>query len=170
MNPRAFIIAGPNGAGKSTFAGTYLPQQVRVPRFINADLIAAGLSPFRPESVAAQAGRIMLDEVRAAVEAREHFAVETTLSGRSYLRHIRDWQSRGYHVKLVFLRLRDAAMAEARVRMRVRHGGHSIPPPVIRRRFELGLQNFENVFKPVVDSWILYDNSDPETRYIAHKD
>ena len=166
MQPRAFIIAGPNGAGKSTFAGIFLARQPRSTRFINADLIAAGISPFRPEEAALRAGKLMLEEVREAVAAREDFAVETTLSGRGYLRHIRDWQEAGYHVKLLFLQLNNAEMAVRRVAKRVRYGGHSIPVPVIHRRFALGIANFEDTYKSVVDSWSLYDNSAGEMKFL----
>ncbi len=153
------IIAGPNGAGKTTFAREFLPNEAQLPIFINADLIAVGLSPFQPETVALRAGRLMLDEIRARVSHRQSFAFETTLSGRTYARLIRGWQGLGYHVKLIFLSLPSADMAVARVAARVAQGGHNVPEDVIRRRFSLGLQNLNNIYKHLVDAWVLYDNS-----------
>jgi len=157
--PRVLMIAGPNGAGKTTFARAFLPNEGQCKRFINADLIAAGLSPFEPERVALQAARLMLDEIARAVAGRESFSIETTLSGLGYLRQIKAWQAAGYFVRLVFVSLPSAEMAIARVKERVQQGGHSIPEDVIRRRFEAGLKNFEQHYKAAVDSWTLYDNS-----------
>jgi len=159
---RVIIIAGPNGAGKTTFAREFLPNEAGCPVFINADLIAAGLAPFAPESAAIQAGRLMLQELDRHFASRTSFAIETTLSGRGYLRLIRRWQAAGYRVKLIFLKLASAEEAIARVAQRVRQGGHSIPEPVIRRRFAAGFDNFERLFAPCVDAWALYDNSGSE--------
>ena len=131
-------------------------------RFINADLIAAGLSPFLPEAEAFKAGRLMLKEIAECVELGENFAFETTLSGLVYLRQIKKWQNQGYHVSLFFLSLTSVEMAIARVAERVRQGGHDIPEAVIRRRFEAGKMNFERRYRDVVDAWALYDNSDNE--------
>jgi predicted ABC-type ATPase len=153
------IIAGPNGAGKTTFAREFLPNEGHCPTFINADLIASGISPFAPETVSVRAGRLMLEEIEDRVHHRKSFAFETTLSGRAYLHKIRDWQKIGYHVKLIFLSLPDAEVAIARVAARVAQGGHNIPENVIRRRFDHGLQNFQNLYQSVVEAWILYDNS-----------
>jgi len=157
--PRILILAGPNGAGKTTFAREYLPNEAACPIFVNADLIAAGLSPFDPDAAAMRAGRIMLAEIRANVATRRDFAFETTLSGKAYARMIPGWRLDGYHVELVFLRLETAEIAIDRVRERVRQGGHSIPDHTIRRRFVAGIRNFEAVYKPLVDGWVLYDNS-----------
>lgn len=156
---KVVIIAGPNGAGKTTFAREFLPNEADCPIFINADLIAAGLSPFQPETVAVRAGRIMLEEIRERVRQRQSFAFETTLSGRTYANMIREWQSIGYHVKLIFLSLPSSEMAVARVAARVSQGGHNVPNDVVRRRFGLGLQNLSNLYKGLADAWILYDNS-----------
>ncbi len=155
--PRVLMIAGPNGAGKTTFARAFLPNEGQCKRFINADLIAAGLSPFEPERVALQAGRLMLDEIARAVADRESFAVETTLSGLGYLRQIKAWRAAGYRVSLYFLKLDSANRAVARVRLRVQQGGHNIPEPVIRRRFTAGLHNLMEHYRFVVDNWALYD-------------
>ena len=153
------IIAGPNGAGKTTFAKEYLPNEAGCPDFVNADLIAAGLSPFRPEFAAVHAGRLMLQEIKSRVRQRKSFAFETTLSGHSYAQKIPQWQALGYHVKLIFLNLPSADMAIARVTARVAQGGHNVPEAVIRRRFSAGLSNFDKIYKKTVDAWILYDNS-----------
>lgn len=156
------IIAGPNGAGKTTFARAFLPQEARISRFINADLIAAGLSPFAPEAEAIKAGRLMLEEIAQCVRRRESFAFETTLSGLGYLRHIGAWRKSGYHVSLFFLALPTAEFAIARVAERVRQGGHHIPEDVIRRRFEAGRRNFDDRYRAAVDAWALYDNAGEE--------
>ena len=156
---KVIIIAGPNGAGKTTFAREFLPHEAACPVFVNADLIAAGLAPFAPESAAVQAGRLMLSELERHFQAGSSFAFETTLSGRAYLRHIARWQQAGYEVKLIFLRLSSAEEAVARVAQRVRQGGHDIPPEVIRRRFVAGLENFQRYYAPAVDVWALYDNA-----------
>ena len=157
--PRVIIIAGPNGAGKTTFAREFLPNEAGCPIFVNADLIAAGLSPFVPETAAVQAGRLMLRELQRHFAARDSFAFETTLSGRGYLRLVGQWQAAGYRVKIVFLRLASPEEAIARVAQRVRQGGHFISEAVIRRRFAAGLSNFERLYSPRVDGWVLYDNA-----------
>ncbi len=156
--PRILIIAGPNGAGKTTFARTFLTHEADCPVFVNADLIAAGLSPFAPDAVAVRAGRIMLAEISLHVEKRDSFAFETTLSGRGYVRHIRAWRNAGYRVKLIFLSLPSVELAIARVAARVTQGGHDVPSTVIRRRFEAGLRNLREVYAPLVDDWVVYDN------------
>lgn len=135
---KVVVIAGPNGAGKTTFAREFLPREAGCPTFVNADLIAAGLSPFEPEAAAFRAGRLMLEEIDAHAAAGRSFAFETTLSGRGYARRIRDWRSRGYVVKLIFLALATPEEALARVAMRVRQGGHDVAPEVVRRRFRAG--------------------------------
>ena len=156
---RILIIAGPNGAGKTVFATEFLPNEANCPTFINADLIAAGMSPFRPEAAAVGAGRLMLELMREYVKRGESFAFETTLSGRGYIRSIRNWQEQGYRVELVFLRLRTPEMAIHRVEQRVLEGGHGVPEPVIRRRFEAGWHNFRTFYRDLVDDWVVYDNS-----------
>jgi predicted ABC-type ATPase len=163
---KVIIIAGPNGAGKTTFAREFLPVEAACPVFVNADLIAAGLAPFAPESAAVQAGRVMLQELARHFAARQSFAFETTLSGRGYLHHIREWQSAVYRVKLVFLQLDSAEEAIARVAQRVRQGGHDIPEATIRRRFLAGLENFEHLYAPLVDAWALYDNAGAQPRLL----
>jgi predicted ABC-type ATPase len=159
MGKKIIIIAGPNGAGKTTFARSFLPEEAQCPRFINADLIAAGLSPFAPEAAAIRAGRLMLEEMAVCVRYGHSFAFETTLSGLGYLRHIRQWRNQGYRVTLYFLALPSVETAIARVAERVRQGGHHIPEAVIRRRFVSGLNYFDQHYKTKVDAWAKYDNS-----------
>jgi predicted ABC-type ATPase len=159
---KIIIIAGPNGAGKTTFAEEFLPKEAGCPTFVNADLIAAGLAPFDPEQAAFRAGRLMLEEIYRHARRGERFAFETTLSGRIYAGLIPGWRKNGYTVKLFFLQLALPELAIARVRQRVREGGHNVPEPLIRRRFAAGLRNFEHLYKPLVDEWALYDNSGSE--------
>lgn len=156
---KVLVIAGPNGAGKTTFAREFLPREASCHIFINADYIAHGLSPFSPELAALKAGKVMLRELRDHIAHRHNVAVETTLSGNRYARLIPQWREQGYAVKLLFLSLPSVELALARVAGRVRQGGHSIPEETIRRRFEAGRRNFENVYKSLVDAWALFDNS-----------
>ena len=158
-NRKIIIIAGPNGAGKTTFALEYLPHEAKCPSFVNADLIGAGLSPFQPEVVFFRAARLMLEEIRNHVQQRRSFAFETTLSGLTYARMIPRWRSDGYRVKLIFLSLANPEEAIKRVELRVRQGGHHVPPDVIRRRFASGLKNFQNKYRHIVDYWQWFDNS-----------
>jgi predicted ABC-type ATPase len=159
---RILIIAGPNGAGKTTFAREFLPQEAGCPVFLNADLIAAGLSPFAPEVAAIQAGRLMLQAMEQHVARHESFAFETTLSGLAYARHIPVWRTLGYRVELFFLGLPSAEVAVQRVAERVRQGGHHIPEATIRRRFEAGRRLLTQVYRPLVDTWAVYDNTGDE--------
>ena len=156
---KIIIIAGPNGAGKTTFAEEFLPKEANCPIFVNADLIAAGLSPFDPARVAFKAGRLMLAEIYEHSQRGESFAFETTLSGRGYARMIRAWREDGYTVKLFFLRLVSLELAIARVRQRVKLGGHDVPVPTIRRRFAAGWRNFREIYQPLVNEWAIYENS-----------
>ena len=164
------IIAGPNGAGKTTFAKEFLPREADCPDFINADLIAAGLSPFDPDRVAVRAGRLMLVEIKRRIGKGERFAFETTLSGRYYASLIPAWRKAGYHVKLIFLNLPNPELSVARVAARVSQGGHHVPESMIRRRFDSGLKNFHEIYQLLVNSWVLYDNSDELPRLMAMGD
>lgn len=157
--PDILIIAGPNGAGKTTFARQYLSREGRLSIFINADEIAAELSPSDPEAAAIEAGRSMLQQIEEHVRARDSFAFETTLSGRGYARLIPRWRRDGFRVQLIYLSLPNADLAVHRVLLRVRQGGHPIPEHVIRRRFEQGCRNFEKIYRHLVDAWAHYDNS-----------
>ncbi len=158
-NKRIIIIAGPNGAGKTTFAKEFLPNEADCLHFVNADLIAAGLSPFRPEMAAVQAGKIMLKAMDEHIRKQESFVFETTLSGKIYAKKIPQWQASGYHVSLYFLRLDDVEIAIDRVAGRVRQGGHDITKSVIKRRYIAGWNNFQTIYSLLVNDWVVYDNS-----------
>lgn len=134
-------------------------KEANCPDFVNVDLIAAGLSPFNPGRAATQAGRIMLSEIQRRVRKDESFAFETTLSGHVYVRMIPEWRNSGYRVRLIFLELKDSKMAISRVKMRVAQGGHNVSSKVVRRRFDVGLRNFHDIYKRLVDKWECYDNS-----------
>ena len=161
------IIAGPNGAGKTTFATEFLPNEGDCPNFINADLIAAGLNPFQPERSAVRVGRLMLRMMEMYVGRGESFAFETTLSGRSYARLIPRWQAQGYWVRLCFLSLPTADMAVSRVQNRVREGGHNVEEDVVHRRFDAGWRNFQQLYRDIVNEWILFDSSEESPKIIA---
>ena len=164
---RIVIIAGPNGAGKTTFAREYLPLEIGITSFVNADLIAAGISPFAPELVARRAGRLMLEEIDRNAAAGVSFGFETTLAGRSYVHRLATWRASGYRVKLIFLRLAAVSDAIERVRLRVSQGGHGVAEAVIRRRFQAGLANFEQLYQPRVDRWQLIDNGGDQPVLLA---
>ena len=157
--PRAYIIAGPNGAGKVTFAGSFLPDDAGCTTFINADLIAAGLSPFRPEVAALQAMRLMIEAMHTCVADRRDFAIETTHAGRSYAGVMSAWKEVGYSEKIILLKLPSADEAIARVRQRVKLGEHHVPDEVVRRRLSQGWSNFEVLYRPLIDAWAVYDSS-----------
>jgi predicted ABC-type ATPase len=159
MQRRVIIIAGANGAGKTTFAKAFLPSYAGIQYFVNADLIAAGLSPFDPDSAAMAAGRLMISQIREHILRHHDFSLETTLSGRRYVRLIPEWQKRGYSVKLIYLKLRSIRLALARVSARVKQGGHAIKPEIVRRRYKKGWYNFQHIYRDLVDSWELYENS-----------
>lgn len=162
-----YVIAGCNGAGKTTASFTVLPEMLDCREFVNADEIAKGLSPFNPEGVAIQAGRLMIDRILHLLKEGDTFAFETTLATRSYLKLIQQAQKRGYFVTLLFFSLSSPEQAVARVAKRVSQGGHNIPEDVVHRRFHAGLQNLFQLYMPVVDYWTLYDNSTVPSLKIA---
>jgi predicted ABC-type ATPase len=166
INKKIIIIAGPNGAGKTTFAKHFLPKEAHTFHFINADLIAAGLAPFNPESVSFKAARLMLNELDEYTKAGESFAFETTLSGTHYLQRIQEWKNLGYIIKLWFIALSSPELAISRVAERVAQGGHNITEEVIRRRYKAGLENLTK-YQKVVDSWVLLDGDSTELEKIA---
>jgi predicted ABC-type ATPase len=159
--PHVIIIGGPNGAGKSTTAPSLLKGSLKVTEFVNADTIAQGLSAFRPEAVAVQAGRVQLHRLKALAKARVDFAFETTLASRSFATWINGLCRSGYTFSLVYLWLPSPELAVARVAQRVRLGGHDIPEKTIRRRYRSGLRNFFRLYRPLAASWFFYDNSLP---------
>jgi len=158
-SPLVVVVAGPNGAGKSTAAPRLLREALAVAEFVNADAIAAGLSAFRPESMAFAAGRLMLSRIRSLTLARQDFAFETTLASRLFGPQLRRLRASGYRVQLAFLSLPNADLAVARVAERVRAGGHDVPEAVIRRRFSAGLRNLIGFYLDLADVWQVFDNS-----------
>ncbi|MDT0643180.1 zeta toxin family protein [Zunongwangia sp. F363] len=164
---RIYVIAGCNGAGKTTASYTILPEILGCDEFVNADEIARGLSPFRPEKAGIQAGRLMLGRIKKLIKLQQDFAFETTLATKSYRNIIRDAQKKGYTITLLFFWLSSQNLAVKRVETRVKEGGHSIPEEVIRRRYENGLNNFFNIFKDLVDDWVFIDNSGAPYEVIA---
>lgn len=153
------MIAGPNGAGKTTFALRYLPEMTGCQNFINADLIADGLSPLDPSKVQLEAGKIFLGEVRGNIERGDDFAFETTLSGRMYVRLLKELRSKGWKIVLFYLWIPNAEFSRERVKLRVEAGGHDIPDDAILRRYRRTVSNFLNVFAPLCDEVFCYDNS-----------
>jgi predicted ABC-type ATPase len=161
------ILGGPNGAGKTTAAQDLLPKTLGIREFVNADEIARGLSPFNPEATAVAAGRLMIERIRALAAAGESFAFETTCAGRGHVALLRQCQSAGYRVTLVFLWLPSPQAALARVARRVREGGHAIPDEVVIRRYHAGLRNLRQLYLPAVDIGLIYDNADEGRVFIA---
>lgn len=164
--PTLYIIAGCNGAGKTTASMSVLPEVLNCREFVNADEIAKGLSPFNPEEVAIEAGKLMLRRINLLLSRHATFAIETTLATKSYKNLVKTAQASGYQVVLLFFWLSSPEMAEERVMQRVLSGGHNIPKDVIHRRYWAGLRNLFEIFVPVVDLWSLYDNAD-EARVIV---
>lgn len=159
QKPNLYIIAGCNGAGKTTASFNVLPQILNCREFVNADEIAKGLSPFCPESVAIQAGKLMLERIESLLHENVSFAIETTLATRSYKNLVLRAQEKGYNVSLLFFWLESPEMACERVHKRVSEGGHDIPKDTIFRRYWLGLENLFRMFMPIVDYWAIYDNN-----------
>lgn len=159
-----YIIAGPNGSGKTTFAREFLPNYAMCPNFVNADLIAQGLSPFSPRIAAMKAGRIVLDQIDAFAKKGIDFGFETTLSGKSYMKLLKELKAKGYQIHLFFLWIPDARLALERIKDRVAEGGHDVPSADVRRRFNRSIYNFFALYRSLVDSWMLFDN----TKAIPH--
>ena len=167
MSKNLYIISGCNGAGKTTASYTVLPEILNCKEFVNADEIARGLSPFNPESVAIEAGRLMLQRIDFLLEKDTSFSIETTLSTKSYINLVRRAQEKGFSVRILFFWLNSPELAIRRVAERVAKGGHNIPEPIIRRRYTAGLKNLFNLFMDHVDYWDIYDNSDYPRKQIA---
>jgi len=167
QRPNLYIIAGPNGAGKTTFARKFLPDYAKCLEFVNVDLIASGISPFDPERAALRAGRIMLGQIHSLAERGADFGFETTLSGRTYVKLLQEMKEKGYLIHTFFLWISDVELALERIRLRVRNGGHHIPEAIVRRRFGRSLPNFLRVYKPLADSWTIFDNSGDVPKLIA---
>lgn len=157
--PLVIAIAGPNGAGKTTLAPFLLRNHFGLTEYVNADTIALGLSAFEPEGAAFEAARVMLSRLRALANAGSHFAFETALATRSYAKWVRELKGRGYRFHVMLLWLRSPELALERVRNRVVAGGHNVPEEVVRRRYRRGVRNFFDSYRPLADSWVVYDNS-----------
>lgn len=164
-----YIIAGCNGAGKTTASFTILPEIIDCQEFVNADEIAKGISPFQPEKVAFEAGRIMLNRINELIENGETFAFETTLATKSHIQKVRKAKQKGYNTMLLFFWLETIDLARERVRIRVKEGGHNIKPDVIKRRYIRGIKNLFDIFIPEVNGLLIIDNSSLEPELIAKK-
>ena len=169
-NKHIYVIAGPNGSGKTTFAQEFLPKYAKCDTFINADMIAKGLSPFSPQVIGLRAGRLLLEEIDRYVKKEASFSFETTLSGITYLSRFRELKKVGYSIHMFFLWIPDVKLSLARVAGRVKMGGHDIPEADIKRRFSRGLQNFFKHYRPILDSWLLFDNSGKTPKEIAKEE
>jgi len=165
--PNLYIISGCNGAGKTTASFTILPELLNCYEFVNADIIAAGLSPFKPESVALEAGRIMLQRINALLETGVDFAFETTLATRSYVSFIQRAKSNGYTINLLYLWLSSPEFAVDRVFQRVSKGGHNIPNEIVERRYYRGIKNLFNLYIPLCDNWLIAHNMENYPQLIA---
>jgi predicted ABC-type ATPase len=167
MRPDLIIVAGPNGAGKTTFINTYLPEYTNVREFVNADLIAKGISPFDPESGSIEAGKIELQRIRQFLKERRSFAVESTISGKSATRWIQDARASDFDVKLFYIYLNSTELSIERIASRVRAGGHNIPIEVAARRYGRSLQNLFDLYVPLADEVQIFDNSNDDFYEIA---
>lgn len=168
-NKNVYIIAGPNGTGKTTFAKRFLPQYAKCRHFVNADLIAQGLSPFSPRIAAMKAGRLVLEQIQDMSDKNVDFAFETTLSGKAYVDFLKTLKKRDYRLHLFFLWVPSPELALARIKGRVAEGGHDVPAEDVRRRFDRGIQNFFRFYKPLLDSWMFFDNAGDMPRLIAEE-
>ena len=168
-NKILYVIAGCNGAGKTTASFTILPDILDCKEFVNADEIAKGLSPFQPEKVSIEAGRIMLNRINELIEENQNFAFETTLSSRSYKNKIVEAKNKGYRVTLLFFWLQNVDLAKERVKIRVQEGGHNINPEIIHRRYYKGINNLFDVYLPIIDGALIFDNSAGKHELLAEK-
>lgn len=169
LMPKIYIIAGPNGSGKTTFAKEFLPNYAKCNNFVNADLIAAGLSPFSPVVAGMKAGRLLLAQIGELIDKKEDFAFETTFAGKAYLSLIKDARRKGYEIHVFFLWISDVRLAQERIRQRVKEGGHDVPMADVKRRFGRSRENFLKLYEPISDAWVLCDNSGGQPVEIALK-
>lgn len=169
QRPQIYVIAGPNGAGKTTSAKKLLPEILQCDEYVNADAVAAALSPFHPEDVAMQAGRLMLKRIEYLAQAKVDFAFESTLSSRTFINFLNRQKNNGYELNILFLWLSSPELAIERVKHRVKQGGHDIPKDVIIRRYSRSISNFINDYIKISDNWFLYNNCEIESKLIASK-
>lgn len=167
--PSLYVIGGANGSGKTTVALTVLPRFLQVFEYVNADAIAAGLSPLNPESMAMQSGWLMRERLQVLAETGVDFAFETTLAARTFAQFMSVCKTRGYRINLIYLWLPSADLAVERVARRVSSGGHHIPEEVVRRRYERGLKNLVELYLPIADGWMIFDNSGESLRLVAKR-
>ena len=156
--PNVYVIAGANGAGKTTFARQFLPLYVKCRVFVNADLIAQGLAPFAPDTVSLKAGKLLLKELDAQAAKKNDFSFETTLSGKSYVKFLKELRQMGYNIHIFYLWIPSVKLALHRVEERVSVGGHDVAVKDIKRRFLKSMDNFLNVYKPLADHWVIINN------------
>ena len=164
-----YVIAGSNGSGKTTFAKTFLPEYAKCDRFINADLIAAGLSPFSPQQVAIKSGKLVLEQIREYSASGVDFGFETTMSGVTYLKYFKMLKEKGYKISIFFLWIPSSQLAVARVKDRVAQGGHNVPIEDVKRRFERSTDKFFKEYRLLADKWILFNNAETIPKIIAKK-
>ena len=169
-SPNLYIIAGPNGAGKTTFAKEFLPHYAKCKNFVNADIIAQGLSPFSPAAAGIKAGRLLLNQIHEFAEQRADFAFETTLAGKTYIQLLRRLKQQGYAIHLFFLWIPSVELALVRIKDRVAQGGHNVPAADVHRRFGRSVQNFWKVYRPLLDSWMVFDTSTAPPALIAKEE
>jgi len=168
-NKNVYIIAGPNGSGKTTFATKFLPEYAKCPNFVNADLIAQGLSPFSPGAAAIKAGKLVLEQIHQFANKGVDFAFETTLSGKLYVNLFKSLKAKGYKTCLFFLWIPDTGLAISRIKNRVAQGGHDVPTQDVLRRFDRSISNFFRLYQPFLDAWILFNNAGAVPILIAEK-
>jgi predicted ABC-type ATPase len=157
--PKLYIIAGPNGAGKTTFAKEFLPNYAKCANFVNADLIALGLSPFSPSHVNIKAGKLLLTEIDNFIKSRVDFAFESTLAGKTYVNLIKEAKSKGYFIHIFFLWIPNIYLAKERIKQRVKQGGHHVPDEDVERRLDRSTKNFFGLYMPLANAWDIFDNS-----------
>jgi predicted ABC-type ATPase len=164
-----YIIAGPNGSGKTTFAREFLPNYAKCPNFVNADLIAQGLSPFLPRQVAIKAGKLVLQQIKEFMDRNVDFGFETTLSGKTHIKLFQSLKEKGYKLHLFFLWIPTSELALARIKDRVAEGGHDVPVEDVKRRFKRSTEKFFKEYRPLVDKWVLFNNEGAPPQIIAKK-
>ena len=166
--PKLYIIAGPNGAGKTTFAKEFLPNHAKCSNFVNADLIALGLSPFTPSQVSIRAGKLLLAEIDKFIERKVDFAFESTLAGKAYVNLIKEAKAKEYFVHIVFLWIPSDVLAKERIKQRVKQGGHHVPDADVQRRLGRSLKNFLDLYSSLADAWDIVNNSGPQPEWIVN--